>query len=122
MTLPYDGKVELYRGPKTNAIKPIGEGDRYFGVTEGATQFSADQASDCFKFMVTKAKQLGSLVDVYCPDLKEQLGKDNNRYTVEQITGFDMTEYSMSFKRGYGIFLQIVKPTAGATKAKAMVL
>ena len=121
-TTAYDGKVELYKGPKTNAIKVIGDGDRLFGTNSKSTQFSADQANDCFKFMVTKAKEFGALVDVFCPDLKEKLGKDNNRFTVEQITSFDMTEYNMSFRKGYGVYLQIVKAKSDGDNAKGMVL
>ena len=73
MAMSYDGKIELYKGPNTNAIKPIGEGDRYFGTNPNATQFDNSTVADCFQFMVNKAKEKGCKVDVYCPDLRRSL-------------------------------------------------
>lgn len=108
MAMSYDGKIECYRGPVTNAIKPIGEGDRYFG--QGSTQFDNSTVADCFQFMVSKAKERGCKVDVYCPDLMKKLNRTGtHRFTVEELSGFDFTEYTMAFKKGYGYFLQIVK-------------
>ena len=110
MAMSYDGKIELYKGPNTNAIKPIGAGDRYFGTNPNATQFDNSTVADCFQFMVNKAKEKGCKVDVYCPDLMKKLNRTGtNRFTAEELSGFDFTEYTMSFRKGYGYFLQIVK-------------
>ena len=117
----FDGNVELYKGPNTNSISVITEGHRLFGKNPQATQFTADQANDCFKFMVTKAKEFGAYVDVFCPDLKDKLGKKQNRYTAEEILGFDMTEYNMSFQKGrFGVYLSINKPKSKSSNGMVL--
>lgn len=121
MAYLYQGKVELKRMPQANSIKPIGEGDRAFTGTS-KNQFTNETANECFKFMVASAKKLGiANLDVWCPDMQEKYNTANKyRFTLEQIQGFDFTEYSMSFRIGGGMYLQIVKPKT--VKAESLVL
>ena len=109
----YDGKVSLIRMPKAWSIACVDEQDPRFNA-ESPNLFTNDTANECFKFMVACADKFKCTVDAYIPDLADKLGRKGSRFTVEEIQGFDFTEYNMSFKTNtYGTQLMIIKHRVG---------
>ena len=108
----YTGKVGLYRMPNAWSIMVVDDTDPRYNA-ESPNLFDNSTAIDCFKFMVGKAKEFGNncKVDAYIPDLSDKLGRKQNRFTVEELAGFDFTEYTMAFKTNkFGTQLMITKP------------
>ena len=108
----YTGKVGLYRMPNAWSIMVVDDTDPRYNA-ESPNLFDNSTAIDCFKFMVGKAKEFGNncKVDAYIPDLSDKLGRKGSRFSIEELSGFDFTEYTMAFKTNkFGTQLMITKP------------